>query len=105
MEQPSGSVVATLRGTGVMDDLIQETIDSARRLIHTELETGLTLARVASVARYQDKIDRNRANARKAYDTALKYIARTALPSGESAEIQHKLEKLKRELQQLGEAI
>jgi hypothetical protein len=112
-------VVAPLRGTvdfllesayagriiGVMTDLIQETIDFAVRFIHTELETGLTLAKVASTANNQDKIDRNRANARKAYDTALEYMARIGLPSKESAEIQRKLEELKRELQQLGESI
>ena len=72
--------------------------------LHAELDTGLTFASVASKARYEDKMTRNRASARKAYDATVIYMGRVAISDTEAAEIQEKLNQLKRELQQLGEA-
>jgi hypothetical protein len=37
--------------------------------LRSELLTGLTLTKLALEARHRDKSDRNRANARKAYDS------------------------------------
>ena len=68
-----------------------------------ELETGLTFSRIASDSRYSDKRDRNRANARKAYDTALGWTKRLSLNAEDSLEVGEKLKKLKAALEKLGE--
>jgi hypothetical protein len=70
--------------------------------MHAELSTGLTFARVASTAKYANRAARNLANARKAFDTAVSYMARVPLSTTEFAELEGKLAELKQELQQLG---
>ena len=86
-----------------MGDQIQNTLDSQVGFIQAELDTGLTFARVAASAKYENRRERNLANARKAYDTALDFMSRSAFPNAESAELQDKSNELKRELQRLGE--
>ena len=73
--------------------------------VDVELDTGLTFARLASTAKYEDRIERNQANARKAYDVAFRLIARVEFPETTTVELQAKLALLKSELQQLGEVI
>ena len=73
--------------------------------LRTELRTGLTMAKIAREAQSRDKVDRNRANARKAYDTALRFIAKTPLTEEEADQIQGMLRRLKLALSELGEEL
>ena len=73
--------------------------------LRTELRTGLTMAKIAREAQSRNKIDRNRANARKAYDTALHFIAKTSLMEEEAEEIRGMITKLKLALRELGEEL
>jgi acetylornithine/succinyldiaminopimelate/putrescine aminotransferase len=73
--------------------------------LRTELLVGLTLTKIAMDAQHRDKIDRNRANARKAYDTVLRFMPRVSITRDEAIEINAKLAKLKSELRELGEEV
>ena len=73
--------------------------------LRTELRTGLTMARIALEAQSRKKVDRNRANARKAYDTALRFIAKTTLKEEEADEIRGMITRLKLALADLGEPV
>ena len=70
-----------------------------------ELRTGLTMARIALEAESRNKVDRNRANARKAYDAALRFIAKTPLTDEEAEEIRAMITRLKLALAELGEEL
>lgn len=70
-----------------------------------ELQTGITFADLALTAKHDDRRERNRANARKAYDTALRFMG-TLSPAPEStAELKHLIERLRAQLKRLGETI
>jgi hypothetical protein len=68
-----------------------------------EALTGLTFSKIALASRYQEKTERNRAHARKAYDTLLRFMSRDNATSGAWGEIRAKVAELKSDLQQLGE--
>jgi len=71
--------------------------------LRSELQTGLTLTKIALDASHRDKTTRNRANARKAYDAVLRFSPKVSLSNDEISEIKSKLEQLKAELKMLGE--
>ncbi len=71
--------------------------------LKTELETGITFAQLALSARREDKIERTKANARKAYDTALKFMDKLA--PEKSAELNGLLQNLRTRLRDLGEPV
>jgi len=73
------------------------------QFIRAEVLTGLTFAKIALGSRHQEKTDRNRANARKAYDTLLRFMPRDNATPGAWEEIRAQVEELKSHLQQLGE--
>ena len=73
--------------------------------LRTELLTGLTLSKIALASTHADKTERNRVNARKAYDAVLHFMPRVILTEDEAREINDKLALLKTELQRLGEEI
>ena len=73
--------------------------------MRTELRTGLTMARIALEAESRNKVDRNRVNARKAYDTALRFLAKTPLTDEEAEEIRGMITRLKLALAELGEEL
>jgi hypothetical protein len=66
--------------------------------LHSELQTGLTLARIALSAKDADKRNRNFLKAREAYDSVLHFMPRVILTVSQSKEIKRKLERLKSEL-------
>ena len=78
---------------------------SGIQFIRTELETGLTFSKVAEAATYEGKKERNRANARKAYDAVLHFLPSTSLNETEISEVKVKLEELRFALQSLGENV
>ena len=73
--------------------------------LRTELQVGLTLSRLAIEADQLSKKDRNRTNARKAYDSVIHFMTRVSCTPDEATEIKSKLSLLKSELQKLGEEI
>ena len=73
--------------------------------LRSELTTGLTLSKIALDADQQDKAERNRVNAKKAYDTVLRFIPRVSLSREETSEIKSKLAQLRAALERLGEPL
>jgi len=73
--------------------------------LRTELRTGLTMARIALEAQSWNRVNRNRVNARKAYDTALRFVAKTPLKDEEAEEIRGMITRLKLALVELGEKL
>lgn len=76
------------------------------QFLRVELRTGLLFSQIALGARHQAKRDRNRANARRAYDALLYFLGR--IPSTEFAgsdAMTDGLAQLKSELQRLGEEL
>ena len=73
--------------------------------LRTELATGLTLCKIAREASHEDKRERNRLNARKAYDSILHFMPKADIVSEEWNDIRSRLEQLRSELRLLGEAV
>lgn len=73
--------------------------------LRAELDTGLTMAQIALDASHAEKTERNRTNARKAYDSLLHFIPRTQLEPEIADEIDVKLEQLRLKLHELGEVL
>jgi len=73
--------------------------------LRSELHTGFTLTGIARDSRDRARAERNRANARKAYDAVLRFAPKAGLSPDETAEIKSKLAQLRSELQHLGEEI
>lgn len=72
--------------------------------LRIELETGSTFIDLARTAgKDQAKMDRNRANGRKAYDTIQRLLPRITLTTAEQAEFDGKLAVMKAALTALGE--
>ena len=78
---------------------------SGFQFVNAELDTGLTVGRIALGAKGHNKIDRNRVNARKAYDSALHFLATTSLSSEEEHMIKEKISSLQAVLTKLGEVL
>ncbi len=72
-------------------------------LIKTDLEVALTFAQIASQTNDREKAIRNQQNARKAYDTVVRYAASATLTHFERERIATKLKLLKSALLSLGE--
>ena len=86
-------------------DLGRETGAAETQFLRTELHTGLSFSKFALTADDELKIERNRTNARKAYDAVLHFLPGTSLSAEEAQEVQANMEQLKSALQQLGEDV
>jgi hypothetical protein len=74
--------------------------------LRTELTTGLTFSKIAlDETKDESKVERNRANARKAYNAVLHFMPGTILSAAESQEIEARMAQLRSALQQLGEDV
>jgi hypothetical protein len=73
--------------------------------LRSEIDTGLTFAKIALDAHRHDTRNRNRLNARKAYDAVLRFMPRVNLSPEESSEMKIRVEHLKAELDRLGEEV
>ena len=75
--------------------------------LFAELRTGLTFANIAisASADKPERIERSRKNARKAYDTLLKFQPRTSLSEAERIKFAVGLDELKKALRKLGDSI
>jgi hypothetical protein len=91
-----------------MPDLSERRNDyhqSGFQFINAELDTGLTFLRIALGAKGRNKIERNRMNARKAYDSALHFLPSTSLSAEEARMIKEKIASLESGLVKLGEVL
>jgi hypothetical protein len=73
--------------------------------LKTDLEAGITFAEIALGASDQEKLDRNRENARKAAQAVKHFLARMQLTSEERTELQGLQQKLASLLHRLGETV
>ena len=73
--------------------------------IETELQTGVMFSSIALAAGGAETAARNRANACKAYYTALCFAPKVILTAQESKQIDSAFARLKRELLQSGESL
>ena len=73
--------------------------------LKNELQTGITFADLALSAKHDDRRERNKANARKAYDTALRFMSTLSPTPETTTELNDRLEHLRHQLKQLGETI
>lgn len=83
--------------------LAADTHRSETDFLRTEILTGLTMAKIALDSTRKSKRERNRANARKAYDAVLHFMRSSPLEGDEADEIKRGLAQLKSELVKLGE--
>ena len=73
--------------------------------IRAELLSGMTRAKIAQNTSDESKRQRNRREARKAYDAILRFLPATFLSREEQKEIDSKLIELKFALRSLGEEV
>lgn len=88
-----------------MKDLLFDASNAGIQFLRTELIAGLTFSKIALQAKNNAKGERNRMNARKAYDTLLHFIPETSLSVEDAKEINAKMAQLRADLQQLGEDV
>ena len=86
-------------------NLLKSTREITLNMLHSELSLGLTFSRIASTSNDPDKINRNRANARRAYDAVLKFQKRISLTKAEARDLRGGLVRIKRGLQQFGDYV
>jgi hypothetical protein len=89
---------------------MDELLESRERLIRTSVEflkidlaTAFTFVKIANETRDDARKKRNRAAARKAYDTMKHLMRKVEMNDGDSRSLQRGLARLKSELQDLGE--
>jgi hypothetical protein len=71
--------------------------------LFTECGLGVTFLNLADNTSIPETAQRNRENARKAYDTILRYMPKLVLSAAESQFIEKKLSALKTRLEAAGE--
>jgi DNA-binding FadR family transcriptional regulator len=81
--------------------LQNETAAAQLSFLKTEIETGLTFARLALKASYAGKVSRNLLNARKAYETIVAYLADLPAQTPGLEDIREKLKTLHQMIQSL----
>ena len=72
-------------------------------IIKTELDLAITYSKIAQESDNEENIAKHRASARKAYDSAIHFLASGALAPDEEMEITKRLAALKVDLEELGE--
>jgi len=88
-----------------MKDFLFDATTAGVQFLRTELIAGLTFSKIALRSKNAAKADRNRINARKAYDALLHFTPETSLSSEDAKEINAKMAQLRANLQQLGEDV
>ena len=71
--------------------------------LKVDLQTALTFAGIALETNNATKKKRNQESARKAYDTVLRLLPNVELDEGDAQSVRTNLQRLKSELQLLGE--
>ncbi len=87
------------------DDFVAGSTGAGTEFIRAELLAGLTRANIARSTSDESKKQRNRSEARKAYDAILRFLPQTFLSQEEKEQIDSKLTELKLVLRSLGEEV
>jgi hypothetical protein len=94
----------------VTQALSEQLTDTGRQLnathadfLRVDVETALTFSGLALETDNNEKRQRNRKNARKAYDTILRLGKNVTLTPAQAKHMQEKISRLKRELELLGD--
>jgi|SRR5215472_12578324 len=73
------------------------------RFLKTDLDVGLTRARIAAQTKHgSEKWRRNATEAKKAYDAVLQFRAQTELRPEQASSIDEKLTELRKAIEELG---
>jgi len=86
-------------------NLLVNTAVAEAQFLRTELLAGLNFSKIARDSKDELKIERNCANARKAYDALLHFIPAAALSLEEAKEVALGMAELKAALRRLGEDV
>jgi hypothetical protein len=84
-------------------DVIGQLNRTSAQFLRTDIETALLFCSIALQTEDLSKRERNRKNARRGYDTIVRLSARIRLSNDDEQFLSDKLERLKFELQRLGE--
>ena len=71
--------------------------------LKTDVETALTFSGIALQTSDENKKQRNTKNARRGYDSILRFVGRIPIGAEDAEFLSSKLQRLKTELQKLGE--
>ena len=86
------------------EDVLRRTEKAGFQFFITDLELAITLAQIASDAQEDsEKRERNRSNAREAYDTIRRISSHAVLTDEQREQVNDKLEVLRSALEKLGE--
>jgi len=80
-------------------------VAAGTEFLRAELLAGITRAHIAQKTTNESKKDRNRHEARKAYDTILRFLPQTPLSQEDKEEINSKIAELKFVLRALGDDV
>jgi hypothetical protein len=69
----------------------------------TECDLAVTFLKVADNSAIPETVQRNRGNARKAYDTILRHLPKLVLSAAETQSIERKLSSIRTRLEAVGE--
>ena len=86
-------------------DFVFDSTGAGMEFLGTELRAGITRANIAKNTSDESKKQRNRQEARKAYDAVLRFLPGTFLSQEEKEEIDSKLTELKFALRSLGDEV
>jgi hypothetical protein len=81
------------------DELNQKSVD----FLKVDVETALTFSKIAIESFDPAKKKRNRKNARKGYDTILRFMSKVSMEDEDTDYLSDRLRELKSNLQNLGE--
>jgi hypothetical protein len=81
------------------DELDRKSAD----FLKVDIETALTFSRIALQSNDPDRKQRNRKNARKGYDTILRFLPKVPLETEDRDYLSTQMQELKANLQNLGE--
>jgi hypothetical protein len=107
-EQLHQRIQALRKSAGVLTSLASVGADPKSadyEFLHAELSVGATLCRIAAGSRDETTKNRNRINARKAYDTVIRFSRNAKLTGNQMNEVKTRLEELTIQLRRLGEKI
>ncbi len=82
---------------------VPDTREAGFEFLRTELHTGLTLIQIALDTDHEEKSQRNRKNARLAYDTVQRTKDKVPLTIEHAREVAILLQQLRRKLEEAGE--
>jgi hypothetical protein len=85
--------------------IYEQTRKTHSEFLRIDLDVAITLADRARTALQPEVRERNRRNARRAYDTVVAFMTHTTITQPELDEINSRLQRLRVELKELGEVL